>query len=112
LDLDDRIDMTAIRQDLWIHTPPETPPTIIVPKSCQEMLVRDVHERMFHFGHAKVCAMLKLSYVWPTMKRDVRRILSDCPACELNKARQNTAHGLFSAMPVHASRSHWCMDFQ
>ena len=46
------------------------------------------------------------------MRKDIRNILSDCPACELNKARQNTAHGLFSAMPVHAPRSRWCMDFQ
>jgi transposase InsO family protein len=46
------------------------------------------------------------------MRKDIRKILSDCPACELNKARQNTAHGLFSAMPVQAPRSRWCMDFQ
>ncbi len=112
VDLREGMDMTAVRHDLWIHAPPEPPPTIIVPKACQERLIKNVHERMFHLGHAKVYAMLKLSYVWPTMKKDVRKILSDCPACELNKARQNTAHGLFSAMPVHAPRSRWCMDFQ
>ncbi len=55
---------------------------------------------------------MRRSYFWPTMRKDVRKILSDCPTCELNKARQNTAHGLFSAMPVHAPRSRWCMDFQ
>jgi hypothetical protein len=37
-----------------------------------------------------------------TEKTDVRKILEDCPQCELNKARQNTAHGLFSALPAHA----------
>ncbi len=74
--------------------------------------MRDSHERMFHLAHAKVHALLKRSYYWPTLKRDVRKWLEDCPACELNKARQNTAHGLFSALPVHAPRARWCMDFQ
>ncbi len=83
-----------------------------MPKDYQELLTRDVHERMFHLGSAKVFAMLKQSYFWPTMKKDVRKLLADCPACELNKARQNTAHGLFSAMPVHAPRARRCMDFQ
>jgi hypothetical protein len=111
-DMLEQMEMRSLRNDLWIHAPPTSFPTIIVPKLHQELLTRDVHERMFHLGHAKVFAMLKQSYTWPTMKRDVRKILSDCPACELNKARQNTAHGLFAAMPVHAPRSRWCMDFQ
>jgi hypothetical protein len=78
----DMIDMKAIRQDLWIHAPPDSSPTIIVPKPYQELLTRDVHERMFHLGSAKVFAMLKQSYFWPTMRSDVRKILADCPACE------------------------------
>jgi transposase InsO family protein len=108
----DLIDMAAIRQELWIHAPPESSPTIIVPTAYRETLTRDVHSRMFHLGSAKVFAMLKQSYFWPTMKTDVRKILADCPECELNKARQQTAHGLFSAMPVQAPRARWCMDFQ
>ena len=102
----------AQKQSLWINAPPNQPPTIIVPITCCELLVRDAHERMFHLNQAKVFALLRRSYSWPTMRKDVRKILSDCPACELNKARQNTAHGLFSAMPIQAPRSRWCMDFQ
>ncbi len=108
----DLMDMVAVRHDLWIHAPPDSTPTIIVPPSYREALTRDVHARMFHLGSAKVFAMLKQSYFWPTMKTDVRKILADCPECELNKARQHTAHGLFSAMPVQAPRARWCMDFQ
>ncbi len=106
------IEDKALKQDLWIKAPANSPPTIIVPPTCQELLVRDSHERMFHLAHAKVHSLLRRSYFWPTQKRDVRKWLEDCPACEVNKARQNTAHGLFSALPVHAPRTRWCMDFQ
>jgi hypothetical protein len=103
------IDDRATRQDLWIRAPATEHSTIIVPLTCQELLVRDTHQRMFHLSHAKVFAML---HFWPTLKRDVWKWLADCPECELNKARQNTAHGLFSAHPSHAPRAKWCMDFQ
>jgi hypothetical protein len=105
------IEDKAQRQGLWIHAAANANPTIIVPATYQELLVRDTHERMFHLAHAKVFALLQRSYSWPGMKTTVRKILADCPACELNKARQNTAHGLFSALPSHGPRAKWCMDF-
>ena len=108
----EQVEANAQRQDLWINASPDQSPTIIVPPSCVDLLVRDTHDRMFHLNYVKVYALLRRSYFWPSMKKDVRRILSDCPTCELNKARQNTAHGLFSALPVYAPRSRWCMDFQ
>jgi transposase InsO family protein len=102
----------ALKQELWIRATPHDNPTIIVPRSYQEILVRDTHHRMFHLAHAKIFALLRRSYYWKSMKTDVRKFLEDCPQCELNKARQNTAHGPFSAAPAHAPRSKWCMDFQ
>jgi hypothetical protein len=114
-DFDDclvEIENKAQRQELWINAPAQQCPTIIVPRTCREMLVRDAHSRMFHLNHAKVHALLHRSYFWVTMKKDVRQLLADCPTCELNKARQNTAHGPFSAQPICAIRARWCMDFQ
>jgi hypothetical protein len=105
------IENKAQRQQLWINAPALQCPAIIVPQTCRELLVRDSHSRMFHLNHAKVYALLHRSYFWSTMKKDVRKFLEDCPTCELNKARQNTAHGLFSAQPVCAPRARWCMDF-
>jgi transposase InsO family protein len=102
----------ALKNELWILCPPDSTPLILVPLTCRELLVHDSHQRMFHLAHTKVYALLRRSYFWPTLKRDVRKWLEDCPACEMNKARQNTAHGLFSALPVHAPRARWCMDFQ
>jgi hypothetical protein len=100
------------RQELWINAPAQQSPTIIVPSTFRESLVRDIHSRMFHLNHAKVYSLLRRSYYWTTMKKDVRQLLADCPTCELNKARQNTAHGLFSAQPICTPRARWCMDFQ
>ncbi len=102
----------AVRFDLWIKAAPEETPSIIVPKAVQEQLVRDTHARMQHLGSAKVFAILKRSYFWPDMKKGTRKILENCPECEVNKARQHTAHALFHANSVHAPRARWCMDFQ
>jgi hypothetical protein len=117
--LDDTFDLlvrtiedAALKDELWIQALPGRTPTIIVPPACQELLVRDAHERMHHLNHAKVFALLKQSYLFPDMKRWIRKWLEDCPDCELAKARQNTAHALFHSTPVHAPRARWCMDFQ
>jgi hypothetical protein len=99
------IESRARREDLWIRALPNQNPTIIVPLSRQKLLVRDAHHRAFHLAHAKTFALIRQSYYWPTIKTDVRKFLADCPTCELNKARQNTTHGLFSALPAHAPRA-------
>ena len=106
------VDDAALRHGLWIQAPADRTPTIIVPTACREMLIRDTHARMHHLHHAKVFAVLKNSYFWPDIKKDTRKALENCPECELNKARQNTAHALFHAAPVYAPRARWCMDFQ
>ncbi len=106
------IEHKALRNGLWIYASPSLPTTIIAPLSCQEPLIRDTHARYYHLHHAKVFAVLQRSYFWPDLKRDTRKVLADCPECELNKARQNTAHALLHATPVYAPRSRWCMDFQ
>jgi hypothetical protein len=95
----------AVRQDLWIGAPPpDSAPTILVPPTCQELLVHDTHEGMFHLSNAKVYAFLLQSYAWPMMKRDVRAWLSDCPVCDFIKARQK--HCTRPAFrPAHTSAS-------
>jgi hypothetical protein len=83
-----------------------------VPLSCQELLVRDTHARMHHLNHVKVHAVLKRSYFFPGMRAKTRTLLEDCPECELNKARQMTAHAMFHSAHIHEPRARWCMDFQ
>ena len=102
----------AVRSGLHIFAPDDAPPKILVPESKRELLVRRTHEAMFHLGSAKVNLALQQSYYWPTMASDCRKFLSDCPGCELEKARRNEAHAMFSAAPTTAPRSRLCMDFQ
>ena len=102
----------ALRGRLYILADPEGPPKILVPPSIREALVRSMHKAKFHLGAAKITASLRPSYYWPTITTDVRTWLANCPDCELEKARQSAAHGLFSARPYDAPRSRWAMDFQ
>jgi hypothetical protein len=111
-DLLKTVEDCALRNELWIQALPGRTPTIVVPSSCQELLIRDTHARLHHLNHAKVYEALKRSYFFPAMKTQTRKWLEDCPECELNKARQQTAHALFHSAPVHAPRAKWCMDFQ
>ncbi len=103
---------TACRQGLYLHAPDNTHPRIIVPPQTREALIRFTHEQMFHLGETKVAGRLRQSYYWPTLKTDTRKVLKDCPECEIEKARQNQANGLFRARPHDAPRTRFAMDFQ
>jgi hypothetical protein len=103
---------TAFRHGLYLYAPDNAPPRILVPPQTREGLIRFTHEQMYHLGEAKVVERLSRSYWWPTIRKDTRRILQDCPDCEIEKARRNEAHGLFRARPHDAPRSRFAMDFQ
>ena len=106
------LEHVAVRDNLHLHAPPNEIPKILVPPSVREPLIRSVHVRMFHLGPAKVSAEIAKTYFWPKLVSETRRVLNDCPDCELEKARQATAHGLFAARPHDAPRARWAMDFQ
>jgi len=58
----EEVENKAQRQELWINAPAQHCPTIIVPRTCRELLVRDAHSRMFHLNHVYVYALLHQSY--------------------------------------------------
>ena len=106
------IENAAVRQNLHIYAPDNELPKILVPERTREPLVRTTHEAMYHLGAAKVAAALSQSYYWPSLSAECRRFLKDCAVCELEKARRNEAHAMFTAAPSTAPRSRLCMDFQ
>jgi hypothetical protein len=96
---------TAVRDGLHIFAPDDTPPKILVPEPCRVPLIRATHEAMNHLGSAKVTLALQQSHYWPTLASDCRAALVDCAGCELEKARRNEAHAMFSKAPTVAPRS-------
>jgi hypothetical protein len=102
----------ACRQGLYLYVPDGIAPRILVPPATREPLIRFTHQRMSHLGHAKVAERLLRSYFWPSLCKDTRTTLDDCATCEIEKARQNLAHGLFRARPNEAPRTRYAMDFQ
>jgi hypothetical protein len=102
----------ARRDGVWVCAPEGAMPRIIVPEKQQEALIRFTHEKMFHLDAAKVAATLKKSYFRSNLAQDTRRVLDDCPNCEMEKARTNLAHGLFAAKPHQARRAQFAIDFQ
>jgi hypothetical protein len=110
-ELVDALPDAAVRGQLHLYAPDDREPRILVPTTVREPLVRTTHVAMYHLGSAKVHSALAQSYYWPNMAAGCRRWLTDCPGCELEKARRNEAHALFSAAPTMAPRARWCMDF-
>ncbi len=106
------LDSIACRQGLYLYAPDDIAPRILVPMASREPLIRFTHQRMFHLGHAKVAERLLRSYFWPSLRKDTRATLNECAICEIEKAKQNLAHGLFRARPNEAPRTRYAMDFQ
>jgi hypothetical protein len=103
---------SAVRDGLHVHAPDDRPARILVPDSLRQPLMRLTHRNMCHLGAAKVSSALRKMYFWSSLTSDCAKTLADCPDCELEKARQNTAHGMFAARPFDAPRSRFAMDFQ
>ena len=46
-----------------------------------------------HFGRDKTIALVEDRFYWPSLKRDVSRIVAQCRTCQIAKAKkQNTAY--------------------
>lgn len=52
-----------------------------------------------HFGRDKTIAIVEDRFFWPSLKRDVARIVAECRTCQTTNGRkQNT--GLYTPLPV------------
>ena len=81
--------------------------------SLREFLVWELHAGGLagHFRRNKTIEAVEHRFYWPSLKRDVARLVSQCRTCQLAKQRkQNT--GLYTPLPV--PNSPWqdvSMDF-
>ena len=52
-----------------------------------------------HFGEAKTLALVKASFFWPKLKRDIARFVKKCVVCMMAKTHGNNA-GLCTPLPI------------
>ena len=81
--------------------------------SFRDLLIREMHAGGLagHFGRDKTIALVEDRFYWPSLKRDVARIVAQCRTCRIAKAKkQNT--GLYTPLPVpHEPWKDDSMDF-
>ena len=87
---------------------------LCVPRtSFRDLLVWEMHAGGLagHFGRDKTIALVEDRFYWPSLKRDVARIVAQCKTCQIAKAKkQNT--GLYTPLPVpHEPWKDVSMDF-
>ena len=67
----------------------------------KDLLIWDNHagDLVGHFGRDKTIALVEDKFYWPSLKRDVARIVAQCRTCQLVKVKkQNT--GLYTPLLV------------
>ncbi|CAK9801710.1 Transposon Ty3-I Gag-Pol polyprotein [Anthophora plagiata] len=72
-------------------------PLVVVPRSMQFQVVRQVHERG-HFGITKTEALLKRDYWFKGMRQKVERIVQNCIDCILAERKQGRQEGLLNTI--------------
>jgi hypothetical protein len=69
--------------------------------SMRENLLKEKHSGGLagHFGHDKTFAKLSESYLWPSMREDVKRFVDRCKICQHSKGRKQNA-GFYQPLPI------------
>jgi RNase H-like domain found in reverse transcriptase/Reverse transcriptase (RNA-dependent DNA polymerase)/Integrase zinc binding domain/Chromo (CHRromatin Organisation MOdifier) domain len=57
-----------------------------------------------HVGARRTLALLRRSYYWPEMKKEVEEYVSSCLACATNKPRNQRVAGLLQPLPIPQRR--------
>jgi transposase InsO family protein len=69
------------------------------------------HESFGHLGWEGVYELVKSRAWWPTMKRDLKRWISQCPHCQLAKTPSKTPSEPLHPLEPVAAFSRWSLDF-
>ncbi len=71
----------------------------------RESLYRLAHDSMGHFGTDKSYALLRDSYYWPHMRRDLEKLyVPSCEKCQRNKSPNKRPRGPLHPLPVPDGR--------
>lgn len=67
---------------------------------------------MGHEGENRIISVIRRTYAWPGMRRDVARYVRNCHTCKRAKAPRDKKHGLLKPLSVpRRSWKHKAMDF-
>jgi hypothetical protein len=69
----------------------EEQPRIIVPPTEVKALILQTHEDIHHQNHVKVTHVLKASYYWPNMAKDIERCAHHVPPVQQPSYGENTS---------------------
>jgi len=83
----------------------------IVPATRTNPLIRATHELLAHAGTRKTLSELRRLYIWPTIREDTKRLVSQC-TCAAVRARHKLAHGNYRTRDWRGITSHWQIDFK
>lgn len=65
-----------------------------------------------HFGRDRTYDMLRRTYYWPKMDKDVSDFINSCETCQQVKPTNQKTSGLYTALPIPEGRWHTVsMDF-
>ena len=69
--------------------------------SFRDLLIWEMHVGGLagHFGRDKTIALVEDRFYWPSRKKDVVRIVAQCKACQLAKAKKQNI-GICTPLPV------------
>jgi hypothetical protein len=87
---------------------------IIVPPSEIKTLTLQTHEDIHHQTNFKVLHLLKASYFWPNMAKDIEHWCTACPTCAIAVVRRKHLKIKFDLASPQASmmpRQHYGVDF-
>jgi len=94
-----------------LFKPDEETTLALVPTDKREELTVRQHHDLCHAGYNKVYRALVKHWHWPTMKKDIRSIVTNCAPCQLLKAKRMRAHRHFRAKVFCTPRTIWGCDF-
>lgn len=57
-----------------------------IPNSLINTIVKSYHEYFGHFGPHKILHKISEQFIWPRMRRDIRRIIAGCDVCQKSKS--------------------------
>ncbi|CAI7801067.1 unnamed protein product [Closterium sp. NIES-54] len=76
----------------------------------REALIREVHTKLGHFGHERIVQLLKTGWWWEGIRRQVKKWVEDCEACQRSRANLTQAKAELQSLPIRGLGFRWSLD--